>query len=150
MNFEGINKKPASVSPICLSLKPWGDADRYGELGQVVGWGWTEKGTPYRGKLRKVEIPVLPVDDCIKTFRDNVFIKIGHKQICAGGVRGRDSCIGDSGGPLQAVSRHMGESKIVQFGIVSFGKKYCAQKDFPGIYTSVAHYLDWILDTIQE
>lgn len=51
-----------------------------------------------------------------------------------------DSCEGDSGGPLQVISYRPYSAKIV--GIVSFGVG-CATK-WPGIYTRVAHYIDWI------
>lgn len=46
---------------------------------------------------------------------------------------------GDSGGPLQ-VSRNQYTAHVV--GIVSFGIS-CGTA-FPGIYTRVAHYSDWI------
>lgn len=150
MNFEVVDGRPKNLSPICLTLKSWNEADRYGELAQVTGWGSTENGSQYWGKLRKVDIPVVPIDNCVKTFRDLMFIKLWQKQICAGGLKKRDSCVGDSGGPLQAVARQMGKLKIVQFGIVSFGKRNCAQADTPAVYTSVAHYLQWILETIHE
>lgn len=48
----------------------------------------------------------------------------------------RDSCQGDNGGPLQTYS---GPAKLV--GIASFGAGHCGSS-LPGIYTSVAHYID--------
>ena len=33
----------------------------------------------------------------------------------------------------------------VQIGIVSWGLR-CGMKGLPGVYTNVAHYLEWILD----
>jgi secreted trypsin-like serine protease len=43
---------------------------------------------------------------------------------------------GDSGGPLIV--------KEYQAGIVSWSVKPCAQPPYPGVYTEVAHYVDWI------
>jgi secreted trypsin-like serine protease len=43
---------------------------------------------------------------------------------------------GDSGGPL-IVNNY-------QAGIVSWSVKPCAQAPYPGVYTEVAHYVDWI------
>lgn len=51
----------------------------------------------------------------------------------------RDSCRGDSGGPLQIFDKSK-TARIV--GIVSFGISCGTQ--LPGIYTRVAHYVDWI------
>lgn len=54
--------------------------------------------------------------------------------------RRNDSCQGDSGGPLQTPAHDIVEAKVL--GIVSFGIG-CAS-GYPGIYTRVAYYLDWI------
>ena len=51
----------------------------------------------------------------------------------------KDSCSGDSGGPLFAT-----ESKIsYQIGLVSYGTNLCG-RGIPGVYTKVAAYLPWI------
>ena len=63
-------------------------------------------------------------------------------MICAGVVTGGiDSCIGDSGGALIDERR----SPVVA-GIVSFGEG-CALAGYPGIYTRVTSYADWITAT---
>lgn len=54
--------------------------------------------------------------------------------------RRRDSCFGDSGGPLQIITPNQSIAKIV--GIVSSGIG-CAS-NLPGIYTRVAYYFNWI------
>ena len=45
---------------------------------------------------------------------------------------------GDSGGPLFYCDR-----SCEQIGIVSFGIG-CAEKKYPGVYTRVSKYIDWI------
>ena len=50
-----------------------------------------------------------------------------------------DSCQGDSGGPLIAGV----DGKYVLVGIVSFGEE-CANPDYPGIYTEVADFIDFV------
>lgn len=73
---------------------------------------------------------------------------LGRSQICAGGVRGKDSCKGDSGGPL--MSLYVAEDfNWYAVGIVSFGPDDCGQHGFPGIYTRVSDYMVWIIDNLK-
>ena len=63
---------------------------------------------------------------------------VTNHMICASELN-VDSCNGDSGGPL--IAGVNGEYVLV--GIVSFGKK-CASRNFPGVYTEVADFIDFI------
>jgi len=67
--------------------------------------------------------------------------------MCAGGIFKKDSCEGDSGGPM-TVSEDK-TMKYFQVGIVSYGPSICGTKGLPGIYTRVSEYLSWILDNIE-
>lgn len=40
-------------------------------------------------------------------------------------------------------------SRYTQLGIVSFGPKLCGSEGFPGVYTKVTYYMDWILDSLK-
>lgn len=127
------------VQPICLPLDktirnmPIADKDF-----TVTGWGQTETAIRSGTQLH-VDIIGKPLDVCNEKF-SIANITLADTQICVGGEEGKDSCKGDSGGPLM---RQVG---IVwyQVGVVSFGNKFCGSEGFPGIYTNVAKYLKWI------
>ncbi|CAG7731808.1 unnamed protein product, partial [Allacma fusca] len=65
---------------------------------------------------------------------------IYDSMICAGHPEGgKDACQGDSGGPLNH------EGKMV--GITSWGYG-CAQAAYPGVYTEVSYFTEWVQSTI--
>jgi len=71
--------------------------------------------------------------------------------VCAGYREGgRDACEGDSGGPL-AVPVGEGSAAVWQLaGIISWGPNSCGEKNQPGVYTRVGHYLAWVARSTEE
>ncbi|XP_004638775.1 serine protease 48 [Octodon degus] len=119
----------------------------------VTGWGQVTRGTVhnYPSTLQEVEVPIINHQDCDRLYNPvGAFIPglepvIKEDMICAGGLQsGKDSCKGDSGGPL---SCHI-DGVWIQLGIVSWGLK-CG-KHFPGVYTNVTYYQEWINATISR
>ncbi|XP_043285484.1 melanization protease 1-like [Venturia canescens] len=137
--------RPPSVRPICL---PMGDTVFLSNKVTVTGWGSTEFATRSQ-RLLKAVLPLVDTEACSEAYSFRG-VKIWEKQICAGGLNGQDSCSGDSGGPLQAPAVYNGQPRYVLYGVVSFGPHGCGVEGYPGVYTSVAHYVRWILDTITE
>merc|ERR1712107_912099 len=87
-------------------------------------------------------------EDCREIYKKRGGI-LSDKQICAGGVKGKDSCVGDSGsGLMRSVLRGDGPEEWDLIGVVSFGPRLCGTAGVPGVYTRVNSYLQWILDTI--
>ncbi|XP_017767893.1 PREDICTED: serine protease easter-like [Nicrophorus vespilloides] len=125
------------VRPICLPSDD--DYARVGEKLFVAGWGRTETAKSSAVKL-KVQVPVTSRIYCRNKFRQaNIPIRDG--QICAGGEKGRDSCTGDSGGPLMKGNPETEQWFVA--GIVSFGTT-CGTESWPAVYTHVSVYNDWI------
>ncbi|XP_045483874.1 CLIP domain-containing serine protease 2-like [Pieris rapae] len=136
-----------NVEPICLPLSfELRSKHLDHEYGTVAGWGFTETGRE-SGVLLRVEVPVKTDAECKGYYNRNTR-EIINKQFCAGDFK-KDSCNGDSGGPLMMKANYNGVNSYVQYGIVSKGPIQCGSS-FPGIYTDVREYVDWILDNINE
>ncbi|XP_054709106.1 trypsin-1-like [Uloborus diversus] len=116
-------------------------ADNVTGMATVTGWGTTSQGGSLSETLRAVDVPIMTDDECRKAYED----MIEDSMICAGYEEGgKDSCQGDSGGPFVQRSES-GVSTLI--GIVSWGKG-CAQPNNPGVYTETAHFMDWIVRTM--
>jgi len=105
----------------------------------AAGWGETsEHATTLPDRLRSVVLTVAAKRACGRGNR----IPGGYfapSMMCAGNP-GRDTCAGDSGGPLIGTSH--GHPVLV--GITSFGFG-CARAGHPGVYTRVPSVRGWAL-----
>ena len=107
----------------------------------VVGWGDTTNNNGVLPEtLQEVVLQVVSNTDCNAASVFNGAIT--DNMLCATAT-GKDSCTGDSGGPLMAEQ----EGEFRQVGIVSFGNQ-CALPGFPGVYTRVARFNTWITDIL--
>lgn len=114
----------------------------------VAGWGKTESRSASNVKL-KLALPLADKEQCDQTY-SNAGVRLGYGQICAGGQKGKDSCRGDSGGPLMAVERIAdGTGRWAAVGVVSFGPSPCGMQGWPGVYTRVADFVPWIVNKIR-
>ena len=105
--------------------------------------------------LQEGDIFPRPTEECIKYNKDTLWTPDFYKDgiFCAGGVKGKDSCQGDSGSAV--FIKDMSKDKVIQVGIVSAtptgGQTLnCGDAKFLTYYTRVSHYQKWILDNIQE
>ncbi|MEA3523034.1 MAG: serine protease, partial [Campylobacterota bacterium] len=103
---------------------------------KVAGWGNTLiDGSNYPNDLMQVDMPIINFETCNASYQS-----LTNNMFCAGYMDGsKDSCSGDSGGPL------IHNNKLS--GIVSFGgsdEQWCGAPNYPGVYTRVANYIEWI------
>uniref|UniRef100_A0A182R026 CLIP domain-containing serine protease n=1 Tax=Anopheles farauti TaxID=69004 RepID=A0A182R026_9DIPT len=136
------------VRPICLPLTPQTRAVNHtGKYVSVAGWGQTETSSSSTKKLH-LQVPVLTNEACAEAF-SSVQLEIIPTQVCAGGEKGRDSCRGDSGGPLMRRGNGVTSSQYwYLIGLVSFGLEQCGTDGVPGVYTRLSEYMDWVMDTM--
>ncbi|KAJ8672587.1 hypothetical protein QAD02_003846 [Eretmocerus hayati] len=120
----------------------WGAVEEPGENDYRPEWvikempnGTWKRESLFPERLMSVEIRTVSSEKCSHGYEE----AIESDRLCAY-LPGKDSCDGDSGGPLMIGRK--------QAGIVSGGED-CAERNSPGIYTSVAYFREWIDKNVQ-
>lgn len=127
LTLEGLNAKPIPLP--AAGNEPTGTIT-------TSGWGYLkEGGGTLPADLQIVHVPVVDRATCNTAYGAN---RITEAMFCAGvlGTGGADACQGDSGGPVVDAA-----GKLV--GAVSWGRG-CARPDYPGVYTRVGNFIDWV------
>ena len=139
-------KRPAvfhsRVHSICLP-----DMDTTFPTGKscfATGWGMQEENaTEYSDVLREVEVNLVSKEVCNSNISYNGTIH--ERYLCAGFQGGgKDSCGGDSGGPLACQNE---DGRFVLTGVVSWGEG-CARANKYGVYFDVRYMLPFIEGTL--
>ena len=86
----------------------------------AVGWGKLSTGGLYSATLQDVSLEIYPSLGCFVVSEDKE--KNWNSQICAGDFAdSKDTCDGDSGGPLFIKKKINRKVKFVSVGIISYG-----------------------------
>ncbi|KAG7513804.1 hypothetical protein JOB18_017059 [Solea senegalensis] len=103
----------------------------------ITGWGSMREGGSLTNLLQKAAVNIIDQAGCQQSY-GNV---LTPNMMCAGYMEGgRDTCLGDSGGPLTC-RQHSGQWFIA--GVTSWGHG-CGRIGFPGVYTRVTAVRKWI------
>lgn len=137
------------IKPICLpSDENLRNKTNFAGMKFIVsGWGRTETSVSSDTKL-KTSVDGVNLVECNAAYQQLGRV-ITDKQLCAGGKKSRDSCQGDSGGPLMTLYQENKQNYAYLAGVVSFGPQKCGLKGWPGIYTRVGAYVDWIKECVE-
>ncbi|XP_031845723.1 trypsin delta [Nomia melanderi] len=100
----------------------------------VCGWGYQEfqQNAKVSNTLMGVTVRHVPYKVCVNQTKDYQMLVDKEHHLCYG-TPGKDSCSGDSGGPLG--------SKHTIYGVVSFGQN-CGVVS--GIYENISYYRGWV------
>lgn len=132
---------------VTIALDTEASTPRAGTRARISGWGVTREGSSQASdvlRIAEVEVRAGPGDPCPdygSAFRTAIMLCAG----APGGGGGIDACQGDSGGPLVVEEG----GRLVLAGITSWGNR-CALARFPGVYTRVSAFADWILEQIDS
>uniref|UniRef100_A0A0C9S0M9 TRYP1_3 protein n=1 Tax=Fopius arisanus TaxID=64838 RepID=A0A0C9S0M9_9HYME len=111
-----------------------GESSRHGIKAVITGWGSVMEGGVTTEVLNRVSVPLISMEECNDAYKS--FGGIPPGQICAAYPEGgKDACQGDSGGPMTVNGRLA--------GVVSWGNG-CARPRYPGVYSEVAYFREWI------
>ncbi|XP_029723263.1 serine protease grass [Aedes albopictus] len=127
------------VYPICLPITNEWLMMKPSKL-IVSGWGGMENR--WRSDVLR--------HATLQTLKDRPYYCKQEQMICARGVNGETNCKGDSGGPLQQIVRYKHQYRMVQFGVISAGIRFCNVYDKKaGVSVSVGYHIKWILDNME-
>ena len=108
-----------------------------GPCALVSGWGTRHSvAMVLQNQLQAVNVLIVNQAECPRAYPGGITANMNCTGLPEGG---RDSCQGESGGPL--VVRRLGD------GRVSRGQG-CAELGLHGVYARVSPYLDWIQATV--
>ncbi|KAJ8916455.1 hypothetical protein NQ315_014672, partial [Exocentrus adspersus] len=135
--------KNNTVWPICLPHEePYRSNAFLKYRPLIAGWGALYFNGPSSSVLQVTSIPVVDNDNCKRAFANKSVID--DRIVCAGWTTGgKDACQGDSGGPLMYGKAESSNIRYYQIGVVSYGFR-CAEAGYPGVYTRVTNFIDWI------
>ncbi|XP_017777352.1 PREDICTED: serine protease easter-like [Nicrophorus vespilloides] len=123
------------VKPACLNTEKLSASER---TYLITGWGDHHKvGT----KLQKAEVKEVEFDKCVEAYKTKLDI-VDEDHICAR-EDGVDTCIGDSGAPLQMKNPDYVSAYDVH-GVTSYGPVPCGKSSKPSTYTRVSNHIAWI------
>uniref|UniRef100_H0V5Y0 Peptidase S1 domain-containing protein n=1 Tax=Cavia porcellus TaxID=10141 RepID=H0V5Y0_CAVPO len=109
---------------------------------RALGWGSIDPDPAhpvFPDELQCVGLEILPSKNCDDAHIANVT----GTMLCAGDLAGgKDTCVGDSGGPLIC-------DGVLQ-GLTSWGDSPCGVAHSPTLYTKVIEYREWIERTMAD
>ncbi|XP_058017713.1 ovochymase-2 [Ahaetulla prasina] len=128
------------VHPVCLPEQE--EKIEPSRICVITGWGNQYEDRAQSSKLHQLRVPILVSEECQKYYVDHPLV-VNERMFCAGfpAEGGKDGCTGDSGGPLVCPAKD--SSYYTLNGIISWGLG-CGRKGYPGVYTNVSAFADWI------
>lgn len=133
------------IRPACL----WTESKINVTTVIATGFGVTENGGVSSDIMQKVSLDILERRECASQYSSNrkrFPNGLIDRQLCIGSRVNKDTCNGDSGGPVQVLRETKGCVYHV-LGVTSTGSA-CGIGKSRGVYTFVAPYIAWIENNV--
>ncbi|XP_068105463.1 granzyme A-like isoform X2 [Hyperolius riggenbachi] len=140
VKLSGKAKLNKAVKPLKL---PTTSSDvKAGTICESAGWGITRNDVSIASdKLMEVSLPVISREKCAAMWYPRVITENMMCTLYANG--GKDTCRGDSGGPLICQGKFR--------GVVSFGPDRCGDPQRPAVYAFLTKdHINWIKRQIKK
>uniref|UniRef100_A0A8C8TID8 Peptidase S1 domain-containing protein n=1 Tax=Peromyscus maniculatus bairdii TaxID=230844 RepID=A0A8C8TID8_PERMB len=130
--------QPAEITDSVKVISLPSEEPTLGSTCLASGWGSTEPiNFEYPDDLQCVDLELLPNENCAEA---HIYL-VTDSMLCAGDMEGgKDTCVGDSGGPLIC-------DGVLQ-GVTSWGPAPCGEPKKPGIYTKVIDFIPWMKEVM--
>ena len=153
-----------ATQPICLQKSRANLV--VGKRATIAGWGKMSTSSSRQPEMSFLDVPLTSWDLCLRNYASTGALEspnsIEGQWMCAGG-EGKDVCQGFGGAPLFIQENGIFSQVkwqiqklfslpiylcvfLFQIGIMSFGSDNCGGLRIPSVYTSVAHFAEWIHD----
>ncbi len=123
-----------TIDPISFAPAPFNAPA--GTLLRALGWGDTQASPRYPTELQMVDLNLVSLSSANRHYGGNL-----DRRHLAAMTAGKDTCSGDSGGPLFDEDGGPGGVPLL-VGLTSYGIR-CASS-YPGIYANVGNFAGWI------
>lgn len=130
------------ITPV--SLASLSSHNSVGSTVRIIGWGSVDEGGSfYPTVLQQADLELVSLTSQQSNY--NNILGTSHLAAAALPNYNRDTCVGDSGGPMF----RMIEGQPVLVGVTSFGVG-CAIDDIAGIYANVLNLRPWIISAMSS
>lgn len=126
-----------TVTPISVATSPVSVTT--GAAVRAIGWGDTQLSPRFPTELQEVDLAIASISSARQAYRVS---NLDNRHLAAI-ANGKDTCAGDSGGPLFDLDGANGGTSPLLVGITSYGLG-CAVRNVPGIYANVGNFFPWI------
>ncbi|XP_053682960.1 phenoloxidase-activating factor 2-like [Sabethes cyaneus] len=143
---DRFNDSLANVASVCLPSPDEEDSFDGGRSCILTGWGASPASPDREESIQQfVSLSPLATEQCTTRLKTSVLgrrFQMHESFLCAGGVRGVDSCKGSGGSPL--VCERNGAYSLV--GLMSWGVS-CGQ-GVPSVFAGVTRQVGWIREVV--